>query len=535
MTLTTSTQIVAAAQGLVIFTAMRAGMWNSGGSGILVARRPDGGWSAPSAILLHSAALEFLVAVDIYDCVIVANTRSALESLRSSRCTLLPDHGAAVGPVVEDGEYIAVDEPLPPMWTYLKKRGYYVDAPIDGAVITERAGENERFYGGRLGVGDILARKPKQSSGDVKALIETIKFAQGDRNADERSMPTEPSPGHVPFERPDRIFGMPDGDDPDPFGVRALVLEGIDIREAGSKTRPSSEQFEYRPSPTSPIFQTFQHRRSLSSLSGRARDSYSRRRCSVDRSVQMMDTATQTAPSSMDDLQEVDEHHLTESPLNIDGEPKTMVDVDAVLDEGLTDEPVEIHEEEVQAKAAPRTITKARLITISKKLPPPLPSRSPARRKLVINSREAVDFHVHRNGLSTPSASPVSEGSGVDRDQPGEAPKFVPNGVMYLYTPPASPEQDEPSRMGSIDEAFVTGEAEDSTSAVVEGMAILTGASKTAAVQSEAADDLPCPVQGLGIRLGNPSPAHVYAEQEKRAASTTTTTTTTMTDSGTQA
>ena len=529
MTLTTSTQIVAAAQGLAIFTAMRAGMWNSGGSGILIARRPDGGWSAPSAILLHSAALEFLVGVDIYDCVIVANTRSALESLRSSRCTLLSDHGAAVGPVIEDGGYIAVDDPLPPMWTYLKNRGYYVDAPIDGAVVTERADENERFYGERLGVGDILAMKPKQSFGDVKALIETIKSAQGDRTADERSMPTEPSPGHVPLERPDRIFGVPDGDDPDPFGVRALVLEGIDIREAGSKSRPSSEQFEYRPSPTSPIFQTFQHRRSMSSLSGRARDSYGRRR-SVDRSVQMMDTATQTAPTSMDDLHEVDEHHLTESPSNVGGEPKTVADVDTLLDHGLTDEPVEVHEEEVQATAAPRTVTKARLITIPKKLPPSLPSRSPARRKLVINSREAANFHVRRNGLSTPSASPVSEGSGVEGDQPCEASKFAPKGVMYVYTPPTSPEQDKPSRMGSIDEAFATGEAEDPASTAAEEMAAVTGASKTAAVRDKAADDLPCPVQGLGIRLGNPAPARVHAEQEKPAAPTTT-----MTDSETQA
>lgn len=49
-------------------------------------------------------------------------------------------------------------------------------------------------------------------------------------------------------------FGLPSLEDPDPFGVKALELAGLEIREAGSSIRPSIDVFEYRPSPTSPVF-----------------------------------------------------------------------------------------------------------------------------------------------------------------------------------------------------------------------------------------------------------------------------------------
>ena len=57
-------------------------------------------------------------------------------------------------------------------------------------------------------------------------------------------------------------FGLPMPDDPDPFGVRALEELGLEIKEAGTKRPVSLEVFEYRPSPTSPIFPLFSSRQS---------------------------------------------------------------------------------------------------------------------------------------------------------------------------------------------------------------------------------------------------------------------------------
>ena len=55
--------VIRGAKGLVVFTTMRTGLWVSGagGSGVLVARMPDGTWSPPSGIMLHTAGLGFLI------------------------------------------------------------------------------------------------------------------------------------------------------------------------------------------------------------------------------------------------------------------------------------------------------------------------------------------------------------------------------------------------------------------------------------------------------------------------------------------
>jgi hypothetical protein len=178
---------------------------------------------------------------------------------------------------------------------------------VDGTVIIERTDENERFYGQRIGVADILAGKARHPPYEIKMLMETVKAAEG-RNDVDRAMMEEledqPAPGDVDVESPANadgpIFGVPEPDDPDPFGVLALEAAGLEIKEAGTKSRPPSSQFEYNPSPTSPIFNRI-HRRSMDTLGANSnRDSYmstrSNRttRTSTDRYVQMSEMGTQT-------------------------------------------------------------------------------------------------------------------------------------------------------------------------------------------------------------------------------------------------
>lgn len=120
------TEVIRKAKGLAIFTTMRTGLWVSGagGSGILVARTADGGWSPPSGILLHTAGLGFLVGVDIYDCVVVINTEKALEAFTKIRCTLGGEVSAVAGPVGVGGVLeTELHKRQAPVWNYLKSRG----------------------------------------------------------------------------------------------------------------------------------------------------------------------------------------------------------------------------------------------------------------------------------------------------------------------------------------------------------------------------------------------------------------------------
>jgi len=98
--LTIPSKVISRAQGLAIFTTARAGFQVSGatGSGILIARKPDGTWSPPSGIQVHSVGAGFVIGLDIYDCVVVINTREALQAFMRTRMSLGSDLAVTAGP-----------------------------------------------------------------------------------------------------------------------------------------------------------------------------------------------------------------------------------------------------------------------------------------------------------------------------------------------------------------------------------------------------------------------------------------------------
>ncbi|KAL6706419.1 hypothetical protein ACN47E_005525 [Coniothyrium glycines] len=310
------TKVIKNAKGLCIFTTMRTGLWvsGSGGAGVLVAHNPDGSWSPPSGIMMHTLSVGFLLGVDIYDCVIVINSDKAMEAFQSIRCTLGGEISAVAGPAgvgaILDTE---IHKRQAPLFTYIKSRGFYAGLQLDGTIVIERTDENERFYGERVGVKDILAGKVRHPPYEIRRLMETLKAAQGDTDVDESLIPDEAPPADFEIIGPEeRTFGIPDAVDPDPYGVLALQEAGLDIREAGTHSRPSSEQFEFKPSITSPIYATFRnstYRRSMdtSSIAGSRRSSWRTSTMSSGPDPRIpvmvdMSTQTDTGTQTQDDL-----------------------------------------------------------------------------------------------------------------------------------------------------------------------------------------------------------------------------------------
>ena len=228
-------KVIQQAKGLAIFTTCRTGLWVSGagGSGILVARKEDGTWSPPSGILLHTAGLGFLVGVDIYDCVVVINTEAALKAFTKLRCTLGGEVSAVAGPVGVGGILeTEIHKRQAPIWTYLKSRGFYAGVQVDGTIIIERTDENERFYGERIGVADILKGKVRHPPHEIKMLMNTIKYAQGDTDVNPNDLPdNEPTQGDLEIHK---VV------DDDPFGIHALEKEGMEIKELDTTVSPVS-------------------------------------------------------------------------------------------------------------------------------------------------------------------------------------------------------------------------------------------------------------------------------------------------------
>ncbi len=98
--LTIPSKVISRAVGLAIFTTGRVGFHVSGstGSGVLIARLPDGSWSPPSGIQVHSLGAGFVIGLDIYDCVVVINTKEALDAFTRTRLSLGSDLAVVAGP-----------------------------------------------------------------------------------------------------------------------------------------------------------------------------------------------------------------------------------------------------------------------------------------------------------------------------------------------------------------------------------------------------------------------------------------------------
>ncbi|KAL4928655.1 lipid-binding SYLF domain-containing protein [Aspergillus undulatus] len=410
------TKVIQEAKGIAIFTTMRTGLWlsGSGGSGVLLARIPETGeWSPPSGIMLHTAGIGFLAGIDIYDCVVVINTFEALEAFKKVRCTLGGEVSASAGPVGMGGVLESeVHKRQAPIWTYMKSRGLYAGVQVDGTIIIERTDENERFYGERISVTDILAGKVKHPPASIQPLLQTIKAAQGDMDVNEALLPSGETPGDVDLQQP-AMFGVPDPEDDDPFGVKALEAEGLFIREAGSKTRPSQDAFEFKPNPSSPVYASF--RRSVESSRRNSWRTSVQSYVSQDRGTQTFDEPL-TAPTSISrasspsnrDFSEPRSNHSdnedrwdTVIPEHRETSFRSPVQDQGVQDKFINDEKLEVHEVSsakisrrdsitnsspvevsvapIEMKRASPTFTRARLVTIPKRQPPSLPPRNPHR------------------------------------------------------------------------------------------------------------------------------------------------------------
>lgn len=190
---------------------MRTGLWvsGSGGSGVLIAHNPDGTWSPPSGILVHTLGVGFNAGIDIYDCVVVINNTEALEAFSKLRVTLGGEVSMAVGPLGVGGTLDANIDPRKeknrtPVFTYMKSRGFYAGVQIDGTFIIERNDENARFYGQRMPVMDILAGRVKEVPASVVKLMEVAKSAEGRTDFDQRvveEVGSYPAPGDVEVEK----------------------------------------------------------------------------------------------------------------------------------------------------------------------------------------------------------------------------------------------------------------------------------------------------------------------------------------------
>ncbi|KAI0403317.1 hypothetical protein F4802DRAFT_572446 [Xylaria palmicola] len=176
--------ILSNAKGLAILTVLKAGFLGSArfGSGLVVARLPDGSWSAPSAIVTAGGGFGGQIGFELTDFVFVLNDASAVKTFsQQGSITLGGNVSIAAGPVGRNAEAAGAASlrSIAGIFSYSKTKGLFAGVSLEGSAIVERRDANEKLYGQRLTAQQLLtgAVRPPPQAGPLLNVLNSRIFS----------------------------------------------------------------------------------------------------------------------------------------------------------------------------------------------------------------------------------------------------------------------------------------------------------------------------------------------------------------------
>ncbi|KAK2773773.1 DUF500 and sh3 domain protein [Colletotrichum kahawae] len=195
-------KVLSSAKGLAVITVFKAGLFGSGrfGSGVVVARLPNGSWSAPSAVALAGTGIGSQIGLELVDFIFVLNSSDAVKTF--SQAGSLSFGGSlslAAGPFGRTAEAAgaANRRGAAAIHSYSKAKGFFAGISLEGSVMAERKGANDKMYGWPYSAGQLLSGvvEPPPAAAPLMEVLKMNAFGSymflpiGIQN------PTTPSPG----------------------------------------------------------------------------------------------------------------------------------------------------------------------------------------------------------------------------------------------------------------------------------------------------------------------------------------------------
>ncbi|CAN4082180.1 unnamed protein product [Withania somnifera] len=140
------------ARGLAILTVVQVGVmvtYNIG-TGLVIARREDGSWSAPSAISSFGVGWGAQAGGELTDFIIVLTTTDAVKTFGGdAHLSLGAGVSAAAGIIgrTAEADLRAGTGGYAACYTYSCSKGAFVGFSLQGSIVMTRTRENSRFYG----------------------------------------------------------------------------------------------------------------------------------------------------------------------------------------------------------------------------------------------------------------------------------------------------------------------------------------------------------------------------------------------------
>lgn len=154
--------VLKGARGLAILTVVKAGMMVTYkiGTGLIVARKADGSWSAPSAIASCGLGWGPQAGGELTDFIIVLRTVKDVKAFCSRvHFSMGAGVSAAAGPVgrAAEADFRAGDRGAATCYTYSCSKGAFVGISLEYNLVATRTATNANFYGDAyLSSSDIL-------------------------------------------------------------------------------------------------------------------------------------------------------------------------------------------------------------------------------------------------------------------------------------------------------------------------------------------------------------------------------------------
>ncbi|CAK7568378.1 MAG: hypothetical protein SEPTF4163_006366 [Sporothrix epigloea] len=182
--------VLADAKGLAIITVFKAGFLGSArfGSGLVIARLPDGGWSAPSAIATGGAGFGGQIGFELTDFVFILNDAKAVKTFsQAGSLTLGGNVSLAAGPVGRNAEAAGAAslKSVAAVFSYSKTKGLFAGVSLEGSAIIERKEANARLYGRPISAKELLSgsERPPPQAAPLLNILNSRAFNSGARSS----------------------------------------------------------------------------------------------------------------------------------------------------------------------------------------------------------------------------------------------------------------------------------------------------------------------------------------------------------------
>ena len=149
------------AKGVVFFTIIKVGFMFTGryGTGLVVAKLPDGSWSAPSAVQMSGLGWGLQIGAELTDVMLILSSDSAVNAFKSrAQLSVGAELGVSVGPVGRsiESDVTAGNKGAAHAFSYAQSKGLFVGASLEASGIAARPDVNRTFYGEKVSISALL-------------------------------------------------------------------------------------------------------------------------------------------------------------------------------------------------------------------------------------------------------------------------------------------------------------------------------------------------------------------------------------------